>query len=166
HIEHDVLFDSVFKQIAGLILGSLHRRPNGLDERRNMAWKFFAIFHRLDGGVCGPTLAVTENQDQGRTEDSDGVFEAGDRMDVCEIARYAAHKDVSATAVESVFWSDPRICTSQNPGKRILPESQRGSFANEIVTFHFSFDVTFIPSHQAIKGCIRRKHVLRFWRGT
>ena len=113
----------------------------------------------------GSALAVAENHDEGQAQYSDGVFEAGDRMDVCEIARYAADKDVSATTVESVFWSDPRICTSQNPGKRILPESQRGSFANEIVTFHFSFDVTIIPSHQAIKGCIRRKRVLRFWRG-
>jgi hypothetical protein len=74
-------------------------------------------------------------------------------------------KDVSATDVKSVFWSYTRICTSQNSGKRILSESQGGTFANEIVTFHFSFHITIIPGHQALKGCIRRKHVLRFWRG-
>jgi hypothetical protein len=34
HIEDDVLFDSVFEQIAGLILRSLHGRPNGLERMK------------------------------------------------------------------------------------------------------------------------------------
>ena len=66
---------------------------------------------------------MPENQDEGRAKYCDGVFEATDRIDVGKIARDAADEEISATVIESVFWSDAGIRASQNSGKRILSES-------------------------------------------
>jgi hypothetical protein len=93
---------------------------------------------------------MAENQDEWRAGHGDGVFEPGDRIDVSEIAGYAADKDISTTDVEGVFGSDARICASQNAGERILSKGQCGTLGNEIVTFHSSFQVAIIPFHEAL----------------
>jgi hypothetical protein len=85
--------------------------------------KFFAILHRLDCCIYSTALAVPENQDEGCAKHCDGVFEAGDRIVIGEIAGHAADKDVPATDIESVFWSYTRVCASQNSGERILSKS-------------------------------------------
>ena len=120
----------------------------------------------FDGGIDSSTLAVAENQDEWRAEHGDGVFKAGDRIDVSEIAGNTADKEISATGVKGVFGSGTRICASQNSGERILSEGQCRTFGNEIVTFHFSFHVAIVSFHEALKGSIRCEHVFRFGRGV
>ena len=164
HIEDDVLFDGIVEQIARLIPRSLHGRSYSIDQQRNVTRKFFAILHSLDRCIYSTALAVSQNEDEGCAKHCDGVFEAGDRIVIGEIAGNAADKEVSSADVESVFWSYTRICASQNSGERILSKSQCRTFANVIVRLHFSFHVTIISFHQALKGLFGRENVLRFRR--
>jgi len=90
--------------------------------------KSLPSFTALTAESTAPHL-VAENQDEWRAEHGDGVFEAGDRIDVSEIAGYAADKDISTTYVEGVFGSDARISRSAPAGTQAHDERVRIGFA-------------------------------------
>ena len=92
--------------------------------------KSLPSFTALSAESTAPHL-VAENQDEWRAEHGDGVFEAGDRIDVSEIAGYAADKDISTTYVEGVFGSDARISRSAPAGTQAHDERVRIGFAGQ-----------------------------------
>ena len=58
--------------------------------------------------------SLSLEQDDGGAKHCDRVFEAGDRIDIDEIAGAATDEDISRTDIENVFWSpQARIRPSQ-----------------------------------------------------
>ena len=158
--------DGPIEQVAGLGLSGLHRGPKGLDEGGNMPREFLVILDRLDGRIDGSALGVTKDKYKRRSEHGHGVLEAGDRIDVREIARYAAYEEVSAARIESILRSDARVCAPQDSGEGILSERQRGTLGDEIVALHSSFNVAIVSFQETFERGVRRQSVLRFGRRT
>src|SRR5580700_5836080 len=92
----------------------------------------------FNGGVDGAARLVTEYEDQWGAQDTNGVFETGDGLVVCEVTGYAANKDVTTTGIESVFRCYSRICATEDPGKRILAERQCWALSDKVVAPHGS----------------------------
>jgi hypothetical protein len=85
-------------------------------------------------------------------------------MNVSEIARNAADKNISPPDVKSEFRRNSRIGASENRRKRILSGSKYRPFRNEIVAPRYSFHIASIPLQQPVQGRIRPDHILRLRR--
>ena len=131
-----------------------------------MPREFLVILDRLDGRIDGSALGVTKDKYKRRSEHGHGVLEAGERIDVREIARYAAYEEVSAARIESILRSDARVCAPQDSGEGILSERQRGTLGDEIVALHSSFNVAIVSFQETFERGVRRQSVLRFGRRT
>ena len=105
-VEENILADRIVQKAAGLADRGFHGGLQGLDQRGNVAGKRRAFFHGLDSGVHGSAGFVAEHEDQRNSEDSHAIFETGDGILVCEIARDAAYEKIAAPCIKGVFGSD------------------------------------------------------------
>ena len=107
---------------------------------------------------------MTEHQDQRRSEHSDGVFHARNRIIVGEIAGHAADEQVSAPAIEGIFGRDPRVRAAQDGRIGVLTSDQRFPFSLEVVAPRFAVNIARISFHQFLERGIRRQYILRLGR--
>ena len=148
----------------GWFLHGLDRRPDGVDQRRQVTGQRGAVLDRFDGGVDRAAGLMTEHQDQRRIEHLHGIFEARDHLVAGEISGDAADEQVAARGVEAVFRGDPGIGAAQDGGEWILPFAERFALVAEIVPPRIAFDVARIAFHQPVQRGIGRDDVFWLWR--
>ena len=113
-----------------------------------MARQRGVVFERLDGRVNRSASVVAKYHDQGRTQDGNCIFHAGNRIVIGEVTRHAADEQVASGAIKGIFGRDARIGATQNAGVGILPPNQRFPFTLEVMTPGNSVDVQLVAFHQ------------------
>ena len=147
-VDH-VLPDGVVKRIAALLRYRLHRRRDRRDQRGHVSRQVVLSLSDLIVALDRAAAVVTQHQDQRRAEHGDGIFQAGDRFIVGEVAGHAANEEIAAAAIEGIFGRDARIGAAQDGGVRVLAAGQRLPLMLEVVPQRHALDIARISFQQA-----------------
>lgn len=140
-----------------------HGRLDRLDQLGQVAWQLDPLLHHLDRGVNRPAIGVTEDHDERRAQEFDGIFEAGKAVIVEEISGETHDEDIARALIEQEFGRDAAVGATEDRGDWKLCRGARGTVDGKVLLIHLASHVTGISLHQPVERLSRRNHI-RVWR--